>query len=674
MDTPLFRQIHMDFHTPPGVKVGDKFEAVKFFDTLEAAKVNSLAFFAKCHHGYSYFDTKIGTRHPGLEFDLLGKVSEEARKRKMPLLVYFSLNVDEVFAEAHPEHVAQFKDGTPVDTQILQDGSELYWRWLCPNRGDWLHSFFFPHVQECLNAYPMDGIFIDMAGYLPGSCFCENCLAAMREQGINPDDETVHNQFNSVTHHRFAEELRRRLDAFRQGMRLEIGCYCAFGEAAKAKGVISEFYSETLAFQTGWFAFPFMGRYLSNTGVPVMGITGRFLKNWGDFGTIVSPLQLKVQLAEHLTVGASSCVGDHLHCDGHLDKGVYDTIGEAYSFIEERQPYCVGLERAREVAILVPAGVESAAMVCGKQSGPSLFDKLYGAEKFLMEEHAQWDVVDSTMSWDGLRALVVAKTPMNDAELEKLERFVSDGGALLVDSGAVIPAPFLRERWFALLGIEEAGPSEFPGSFYVPGKQLAKGIPEMAHYVHEAGLTLRSAPESVVWAQARVSPFPRNREHFYGHFHGPDAQDTGPAVTAARGGRVIVFAQPLFAAYLMTGYHVHKTLLSNVLRRILPKRIVTTNAPSQMEITVGRKDGRTVVQLLPFITDRRHRHSFESINEQIPIGGFTITLATGAPVTRIHDPISGKELKFTMTKNGVRFRPRPVAGHTLLLVEDTTRC
>ncbi|MCX6970337.1 MAG: hypothetical protein NTV93_09315 [Verrucomicrobia bacterium] len=72
------RQIHIDFHTPAGVTVGDKFNAVEFFDTLESAMVNSIAIFAKCHHGYSYFDTKVGTRHPGLSFDMLGQAVAEA--------------------------------------------------------------------------------------------------------------------------------------------------------------------------------------------------------------------------------------------------------------------------------------------------------------------------------------------------------------------------------------------------------------------------------------------------------------------------------------------------------------------------------------------------------------------------------------------------------------------
>ncbi len=664
------RQIHLDFHTPAGVTVGDQFDATTFFDTLEAAKVNSIALFAKCHHGYSYFDTNVGTRHPGLGFDLLGQAVAEAAKRKMPVLAYFSLNVDEVFAEAHPKYVAQFSDGRPVDSQILQDGSELYWRWLCPNRGSWLESFFFPHVEECLRLHPVDGIFIDMAGYLPGSCFCEDCLTKMREQGIDPGDQVAHQQFNSATHDRFARELRRRMDAIRPGLRLEIGCYNAFGEAAKAKGVITDFYAETLAFQTGWLAFPLLGRYLSNTGVPVMGMTGRFLKNWGDFGTIVSPAQLKYQVATHLMVGASTGIGDHMHCNGALEKGVYQTIGEAYTFLEPRQLWCVGMKRLREAAILVPDGVESAAMVAAKGSGVSLFDTLYGAVKFFTEEHIQWDVVDASMDWSNLRTLVVATPPSTEAELNKLEAFVAAGGSLLVDPNAIRTAAPFAARWHALIGVKSANPCEHPGTFYSVSGRFAKGLPDMAHYVHAPGLALKPATGAKVLARMRTPPFVRSREHFYGHFHGPDMLDAGPAVISSQDGRVVTLAQPLLAAYLQTGYHAHRTLLRNVFEKILPQRLLRTDAPGQLEITLGRKDGKLVLQMLPFIADRRDRNSFESLNEPISVNGFSIIIDNGPEVAKIYDPLTGREVKFRKTNQGVRFRPRPVCEHTLLVIES----
>jgi hypothetical protein len=195
----------------------------------------------------------------------------------------------------------------------------------------------------------------------------------------------------------------------------------------------------------------------------------------------------------------------------------------------------------------------------------------------------------------------------------------------------------------------------------------------MAHYVHAPGLVLEPARGTKVLAAARTGPFPRSRESFYGHFHGPDTQDAGPAVAAAHGGRIVVLAQPLPAAYLKTGYHAHRTLLRNLLGGLLPNRIIRTDAPGQLEITVGEKDGRLVVQMLPFIADRRDRNSFESLNEEIPIGGFSITLSTRSDAGRIYYPVSGREVKFQRKSGSIKFRPRPVSEHTLLVVEPEPR-
>lgn len=671
-DPNNLRQIHLDFHTPGFVPVADEFNAKSFYDTLEAAKVNSISFFAKCHHGYSYFKSKIGTPHPGMTRDMFGEAAREAEKRGMGFLSYFSLNVDEVIAELHPEWVALFRDGSPVDTQILQDGSELYWRWLCPNKGGYLDEFFFPHVEECLASYPMDGIFIDMAGYLPESCFCDNCVSAMRAQGLDPDNSIDHNKFNSANMQAFAKRLRETMDRYRPGMRLEIACFNAWGEARKAPGTISEFYVESLSYQTGWFNFPVMGRYVSNTGVPVTGMTGRFLKNWGDFGTVLSPHQLKLQVGQHLSIGASCSVGDHLHCNGKLEKAVYDVIGEAFSHVEKLQPYCSGMERTREVAILIPEGVESnAAAGTGKGGVIDLWDCVYGAGKLLMEGHFQWDVIDPSMSLDGLSAAVLIHPYLTNEYIDKIEAFVSGGGMLIVDANGILAPESVAARWKQFIGLESAEMSEHPGSFYrLTDPALASGVPDMANYAHAPSVEIVASGDAKVHARAIHAPCVRSREHFYGHFHGPDMVDAGPAITSVtRGsGKVVVLAQALLAAYLNTGYHAHRTLLNHILDLAVPEKLITTDAPTVMEITAGRKGGRTVLQFLGFVADRRHRYSFESVNETMPLSA-TVELRTDKPVTRVMEPISGQKVVFSETPTGIKFVTPPVVGHLMVLVE-----
>jgi hypothetical protein len=69
-----FRHIHLDFHTSEHiVDIGAQFDAEEFASTLERARVNSICCFARCHHGWIYFNTHRHPekRHPHLTRDLL---------------------------------------------------------------------------------------------------------------------------------------------------------------------------------------------------------------------------------------------------------------------------------------------------------------------------------------------------------------------------------------------------------------------------------------------------------------------------------------------------------------------------------------------------------------------------------------------------------------------------
>ena len=71
-----YRQIHLDFHTSEHIPgIGADFDAADFVATFQAAHVNSVTLFAKCHHGWSYYPTNIGQPHPTLARpDLLGEM------------------------------------------------------------------------------------------------------------------------------------------------------------------------------------------------------------------------------------------------------------------------------------------------------------------------------------------------------------------------------------------------------------------------------------------------------------------------------------------------------------------------------------------------------------------------------------------------------------------------
>ena len=71
------RQVHLDFHTSELIEdIGKSFSKKQFQKALQIGNVNSINIFAKCHHGWTYYPSKIGERHPHLDFDLLGQQIE----------------------------------------------------------------------------------------------------------------------------------------------------------------------------------------------------------------------------------------------------------------------------------------------------------------------------------------------------------------------------------------------------------------------------------------------------------------------------------------------------------------------------------------------------------------------------------------------------------------------
>lgn len=65
-----FREIHLDFHTSEVIEgIAREFDSEEFASVLERARVNSITCFARCHHGWLYYDSKQfpERNHPHLE-------------------------------------------------------------------------------------------------------------------------------------------------------------------------------------------------------------------------------------------------------------------------------------------------------------------------------------------------------------------------------------------------------------------------------------------------------------------------------------------------------------------------------------------------------------------------------------------------------------------------------
>ncbi len=126
-----FRQVHLDFHTSEEIpNVGVDFDGREFAGILKAARVNSINVFAKCHHGWAYYDTQIAHRHPNLKLglDMLGEMVMHCIASGIDVPYYYSLVWDVRVARSNPEWRMLNRDGSVIGG-IPGDA----WPWICMN-------------------------------------------------------------------------------------------------------------------------------------------------------------------------------------------------------------------------------------------------------------------------------------------------------------------------------------------------------------------------------------------------------------------------------------------------------------------------------------------------------------------------------------------------------------
>src|SRR5260370_42200279 len=92
-------------------KGGADFDRQVLVETVKLGHVNSMTIFAKSHHGFSYYPTRVGTMHPHLKFDLMSQQIEALHSSGIRAPIYVSLIRHDLAGEQHTEWSVVDKDG-----------------------------------------------------------------------------------------------------------------------------------------------------------------------------------------------------------------------------------------------------------------------------------------------------------------------------------------------------------------------------------------------------------------------------------------------------------------------------------------------------------------------------------------------------------------------------------
>ena len=78
-------------------------------------EVESITLFATCHHGWCYYNTKVGERSPSLNFDLLQAEMEACHEIGIRTPVYFTGGLNSYAAEKHADWSSMERSGKIYD-------------------------------------------------------------------------------------------------------------------------------------------------------------------------------------------------------------------------------------------------------------------------------------------------------------------------------------------------------------------------------------------------------------------------------------------------------------------------------------------------------------------------------------------------------------------------------
>jgi hypothetical protein len=652
-----FRHIHLDFHTSPAITgVGSDFNAEEFARTLKDAAINSITVFAKCHHGMSYYPTKVGVRHPHLTGDMLGGMTESCRRAGIRIAAYISTMYDQRAWLSHGDWRAVDEQGKFQGYRSKSGPLEPSLGRLCVNTG--YMEYLSAQAEEILREYPVDGLFYDNFGYGASGCLCAACMAEREAAGLDSSriEDRGRHAFTVMQRvmGRFAAMARARRPApyviTNGAMRM--------GQEPGFLRSITPLYShveiESLPGGSwGYAHYQMASRYLRNIGLETRGMTGAFHRSWGDFGTVRNQAALDFECFTMLAQANMCSVGDHLHPAGKLNPATYAAIGKTFRSVERKEPWCAGARAVTEIGLLISGGSAS--------GGPE-----HGAARMLIELHHQFDLLDRLSDLSRYALLVLPDRCRLDAALQqKVSAYLAGGGAVLLSNESGLD---VSGRRFVLpeIGVEYAGPWKQEAQYVEVLPGLNRDVPPVVQIAYNKGAAVRALAGTTALARCWEPYFDRDYRHFQVEQTPPARATEFPAIT--RRGRVIYIAPAIFGAYARSAYRVDRQLVANCIAQLLERPLVRTNAPSVAHVTLTEQPKRRVVHILSYIPERRGP-DLDIVEDVIPLRDIEISLRAGAAPSAAYLAPENRPLRMEFRDGYARVVVPQVTGHQMVVFD-----
>lgn len=610
------RQIHLDFHTSQQIPgIGVNFSKQQFQEALQTGHVNAINIFAKGHHSWSYYPTKVGKVHPHLKFDLLGAQVEACHEIGVECPFYFTVGWSVNDAIEHPEWCVRQKDGSfqgggdenAKPTDPFPYGT---WKWLCPS-GEY-HEHIKQQVIELCESYDVDGFWFDIYHAHHG-CYCENCQARMKEKGVDSEDhEAVVAHFADVYKVHMAD-LRRTIAKYHPEATVFFNGTTSFWANTNQKYATYKYntHQDLEDLPTGWGGydkFPLKSQYFLDLGYQVCAMSGKFHTSWGEFGGFKHPNGLKYEAAAMIAFGSACNFGDQLHPSGVMDMQTYRNIGEAYQYVEQIEEYGPGGKPVANLGLWFTADSESDQAVA----------------KLLLETQTVFRVATRENLSEFATIVVPSKSSIDEQDAAAFEKFIEQGGAVLLLAEGATDAD--KTRFVVDVGAELIGNAKYDVDYTAVDASLGEQLTTSPVLNYIPALRTKPSSETEVLATIYEPYFSRTYEHYSSHKNTPQQPDPAEHPAVIQTGSVVFTANPLDRMYSWRGALPHRELFAALLRRIHTEPNLSVELPSAGRVSLLHQpdENRYVAHLL--YASPHYRGKLELIEDLVPLQNVPVEL------------------------------------------------
>ena len=638
-----------DFHTMPACPdVGAAFDCEAAAAQLARCGVDFTVFHARCNEGMAYYNTKVGTRHPALKFDLLKGFAEACHRHGIRISAYVNVGLSHYEELQHRDWMVVFPDGGNFRPERLNSFASM----MCYNTG---YADHVVAMLEELTAYPVDGFFLDCFSLHP--CDCPVCKAERERLGLDRDAHAM------LSRNRLMKRISRLLLERNPNYLLYFNGIPFNIQRPYAT------YFELECLPTGGWGYEFQAlfsRHLRTLGLPALNMSGRFHESWGDFGGIRTRASLLYDCVAAIAQGLNVTVGDHFHPRGDLNMDVYDLIASIYGELQALNPWLEGATAVCEAALVVPDDTFSYAQHAMAESVPLA----EGFCRMLAERKWLFDVLTPEQDLTPYRILFLADDiRLTPALAERLRAFLAQGGKIVSSGASGLEAGgdsfALPEAW----PVEADGWREGEPAFFKKADDAAADVPAMPVVTWRETLRLRPRQDAKTAAETILPYYTRGVRDEYAFLYLPPDRPDGTCALALNS-QVAQFSFMAGRLYHESAQVPVRNLVDWAARQLLPERLLEVEGlPSFARVSVTRQPGRLIVWLTAFVPERRGRR-IEMIEEGITLRDVKLSLAA-ADVARVYSAPSRTPLPFVKTDGRTVATLPEMTGYAAVVFETT---